>query len=89
MGETGNSWEAQFALIDITADTTKYYVVAALSTSTAGSVLNILDLPLEQGKYKPLKAHLSGHVAWTLDCVLKLADLTCFYFCVGLQSYDI
>lgn len=58
MGDTGNSWEAQFALIDITADTTKYYVVVALSTSTAGSGLNILDLPLEQGKYKPLNAHL-------------------------------
>ena len=51
--------EAQFALRDITADTTKYYyVVAALNSATAGRVVSMLENPPEHDKYGALKAHL-------------------------------
>lgn len=51
--------EVQFALRDITADTTKYYyVVAALSSLTVGRMVSILENPPEQDKYGALKSHL-------------------------------
>ena len=51
--------EAQFALRDITADTTKYYyIAAALNSATAGRVVNILENPPEHDKYGALKDHL-------------------------------
>ena len=51
--------EAQFALRDITADTTKYYyIVAALNSATAGRVVSILENPPEHDKYGALKDHL-------------------------------
>lgn len=51
--------EAQFALRDITADTTKYYyVVSALSSSTATRVVSLLKNPPADDKYSALKAHL-------------------------------
>lgn len=51
--------EAQFALRDITLDNTKYYyVVAALTNSTAARVVSLIGNPPEQDKYVTLKAHL-------------------------------
>ena len=51
--------EAQFALRDITADTTKYYyVVLALGNSTASRVVSLLKYPPPAEKYAALKAHL-------------------------------
>lgn len=51
--------EAQFALREITADTTKYYyVVSALGNSTASRVVSLLTNPPENEKYAALKAHL-------------------------------
>lgn len=51
--------EAQFALREITADTTKfYYVVSALGSSTASRVVSLLTNPPATEKYTALKAHL-------------------------------
>ena len=51
--------EAQFALREITADTTQYYyVVSALGSSTASRVVSLLKNPPAVGKYATLKAHL-------------------------------
>ncbi|XP_034459925.1 uncharacterized protein LOC117772693 [Hippoglossus hippoglossus] len=51
--------EAQFALRDITADTTRfYYVVSALGSSTASRVVSLLKHPPAMDKYEALKAHL-------------------------------
>ena len=51
--------EAQFALREITADTTKYYyVVSALGSSTATRVVSLLKHPPAENKYTALKAHL-------------------------------
>ena len=51
--------EAQFALRDITADTTRYYyVVSALGSSTASRVVSLLKYPPATDKYAALKAHL-------------------------------
>lgn len=51
--------EAQFALRDITTETTKYYyVVSALGSSTASRVVSFLKSPPAEGKYTALKAHL-------------------------------
>lgn len=51
--------EAQFALREITADTTKfYYVVSALGNSTASRVVSLLSHPPATEKYTALKAHL-------------------------------
>lgn len=51
--------EAQFALRDITADTTKYYyVVSALGSSTASRVVSLLKRPPYQDKYDTIKTHL-------------------------------
>jgi len=51
--------EAQFALREITADTTKYYyVVSALRNSTASRVVSLFTNPPENEKYTTLKAHL-------------------------------
>ena len=51
--------EVQFALQDITADTTKYYyVVSALGNSTASRVVSLLKNPLAREKYTALNAHL-------------------------------
>lgn len=51
--------EAQFALREITADSTKYYyVVAALTNSTAGRVVSLIENPPAANKYDTLKAHL-------------------------------
>lgn len=61
--QNANAWfaqaEAQFALRDITVDSTRYYyVVAALSNSTAGRVVSLLENPPAENKYETLKAHL-------------------------------
>ena len=61
--QNANAWfaqaEAQFALREITADATKYYyVVAALSNSTAGRVVSLIENPPAANKYDALKAHL-------------------------------
>ncbi|KAL1256234.1 hypothetical protein QQF64_011779 [Cirrhinus molitorella] len=51
--------EAQFALREITADATKYYyVVSALSSSTASRVVSLLKNPPATEKYDALKTHL-------------------------------
>lgn len=51
--------EAQFALREITADTTKYYyVMSTLGNSTASRVVSLLTNPPENEKYTALKAHL-------------------------------
>ena len=51
--------EAQFAVRNITADDTKYYyVVAALSSSTASRALSLLQAPPAEDKYNELKSHL-------------------------------
>ncbi|TWW74045.1 Retrovirus-related Pol polyprotein from transposon 297 [Takifugu flavidus] len=50
--------EAQFALREITADETKYYVVSALGSATASRVVSILKQPPPENKYGTLKAHL-------------------------------
>lgn len=51
--------EAQFALREITADTTKYYyVVSALGNTTASRVVSLLTNPPATDKYIALKAHL-------------------------------
>ena len=51
--------EAQFALREITADTTRYYyVVSALGNSTASRVVSLLKNPPAREKYAALKAHL-------------------------------
>ena len=51
--------EAQFALRDITADTTKYYyVVLALGSSTASRVVSLLKNSPATEKYTALNTHL-------------------------------
>ena len=51
--------EAQFALREITADTTRYYyVVSVLGNSTASRVVSLLKNPLAREKYTALNAHL-------------------------------
>lgn len=51
--------EAQFALREITADTTRYYyVVSALGNATATRVVSLLKHPPDTEKYAALKAHL-------------------------------
>ena len=61
--QNANAWfaqaEAQFAIRDITGDAMKFYhVVAALSSSTAGRVVSLLEHPPQRNKYGALKAHL-------------------------------
>ena len=50
--------EAQFAIRDITDDTTRYHVVSALGRSTATRAANFLANPPDHGKYRDLKAFL-------------------------------
>lgn len=51
--------EAQFAIRNITADTTKYhYVVAALDQDTATRILDLLQTPPAQDQYQGLKNRL-------------------------------
>lgn len=51
--------EAQFALRNVTADATKYYhVVASLDQDTAQRLIDLLDNPPEQNKYRALRQRL-------------------------------
>ena len=51
--------EAQFAIRDVTDDTTRYYhVVSALGRSTATRAANFIANPPDHGKYRDLKAFL-------------------------------
>ena len=51
--------EAQFALRNVTADTTKYYyVVSALDQDTAQRLIDLMNNPPEDNKYTKLKKRL-------------------------------
>ena len=51
--------EAQFALREITKETTKFYhVVSALDQQTAGRLLDVLDAPPQGDSYTALKSRL-------------------------------
>jgi len=58
--------EAQFALKNITADSTKYYyVIAALDQETAARILDLLERPPTENKYLAVKQRLLNTFAFS------------------------
>ncbi len=69
--------DSQFALRNITEDTTRFHnVVSALNASTASRVLSFLQNPPNADKYGALKGLLLGAFGLTeTECARQLLDL--------------